>query len=82
MKKLLLTMAALSLTSFSFAQDFGFGDSDFGGSDDFGGSSFEESSAPSVAISGEVGASEGLGAEPKMKRLARRTHKAIKRHTI
>ena len=50
-------MAALSLTSFSFAQDFGFGDSDFGGSDDFGGSSFEESSAPSVAISGEVGAS-------------------------
>ena len=57
MKKLLLTMAALSLTSFSFAQDFGFGDSDFGGSDDFGGSSFEESSAPSVAISGEVGAS-------------------------
>ena len=57
MKKLLLTMAALSLTSFSFAQDFGFGDSDFGGSDDFGGSSFEESSAPTVAISGEVGAS-------------------------
>lgn len=51
-------MAALSLTSFSFAQDFGFGDSDFGSSDDFGSSSFEESSsAPTVAISGEVGAS-------------------------
>ena len=57
MKKLLLTMAALSLTSFSFAQDFGFGDSDFGGGDDFGSSSFEESSAPSVTIGGEVGAS-------------------------
>ena len=67
MKKLLLTMAALSLTSFSFAQDFGFGDSDFGGSDDFGGSSFEESSAPSVAISGEVGASARAWGGPKNK---------------
>ena len=56
MKKILFTMAALSLASFSFAQDFGFGDSEFGSSDDFSGSGFEESSSPAVAISGEVGA--------------------------
>ena len=56
MKKILFTMAALSLASFSFAQDFGFGDSEFGSNDDFSGSGFEESSSPAVAISGEVGA--------------------------
>ena len=52
MKKILFTLAALSLTSFSFAQEFDFGGSD---SSDFGGS-IEESSAPAVTISGEVGA--------------------------
>ena len=52
MKKILFTLAALSLTSFSFAQEFDFGGSDSG---DFGGS-IEESSAPAVTISGEVGA--------------------------
>ncbi len=53
MKKIIFTLAALSLATFSFADDF-----DFGGDsgDDFGGSSFEESSTPAVAISGEVGA--------------------------
>ncbi len=56
MKKLLFTLAALSLSSFTFAQDFGFGgDSLTGGSDDFGGG-FEESSSPAVTITGEVGA--------------------------
>ena len=55
MKKILFTLAALSLASVSFAQDFGFG-GDMGGSDDFEGGSFEESSAPAVTISGEVGA--------------------------
>jgi len=52
MKKILFTLAALSLASFTFAQDFDFGGSD---SSDFGGS-IEESSAPAVTISGEVGA--------------------------
>lgn len=55
MKKILFTIAALSLASFTFADDFGFGD-DMSSSEDFGGSSFEESSAPAVAISGEFGA--------------------------
>ena len=44
-------MAALSLTSFTFAQNYGFGDSDFGSGS---GDSYEES-APAVTISGEVG---------------------------
>ena len=52
MKKILFTLAALSLASFTFAQEFDFGGSD---SSDFGGS-IEESSAPAVTISGEVGA--------------------------
>lgn len=53
MKKILLsTLAALSITAFTFADDFGFGD-DMGSSDDFGSS---ESSVPAVTISGEVGA--------------------------
>ncbi|MBQ4377680.1 MAG: hypothetical protein II821_00575 [Treponema sp.] len=51
MKKLIFTLTALSLASFSFAQDFGFGDSV--GSE--GG--FEEETTPSVVWSGEVGAS-------------------------
>ena len=53
MKKIIFTLAALSFAAFSFADDF-----DFGGDsgDDFGGSSFEESSAPAVTVSGEVGA--------------------------
>ena len=53
MKKIIFALAALSLATFSFADDF-----DFGGDsgDDLGGSSFEESSTPAVAISGEVGA--------------------------
>ena len=52
MKKIIFTLAAVSLASFSFAQDF-----DFGGSDDFGSdSSYEESTPSSVTISGEVGA--------------------------
>ena len=53
MKKIIFTLAALSLATFSFADDF-----DFGGDsgDDFGGSSFEESSTPAVTVSGEVGA--------------------------
>ncbi len=55
MKKILFTIAALLLASFTFADDFGFGD-DMSSSEDFGGSSFEESSAPAVAISGEFGA--------------------------
>ena len=55
MKKIIFTLAAISLASFSFAQDFGFGD-DMGGSDDFGSSGFEESASPAVTISGEVGA--------------------------
>ncbi|MBP3773424.1 MAG: hypothetical protein J6I53_12195 [Treponema sp.] len=57
MKKILFTMAVLSLASLSFSQDFGFGD-DFGGSDyssDFGSDSFD-SAEPTVSISGEVGA--------------------------
>ncbi|MBQ7539388.1 MAG: hypothetical protein IJT42_10520 [Treponema sp.] len=63
MKKILFTLAALSLTSFSFAQEFDFGGSDSG---DFGGS-IEESSAPAVTISGEVGADARawIGAENK-----------------
>lgn len=63
MKKILFTLAALSLTSFSFAQEFDFGGSD---SSDFGGS-IEESSAPAVTISGEVGADARawIGAENK-----------------
>lgn len=53
MKKIIFTLAALSLATFSFADDF-----DFGGEsgDDFGGSTFEESSSPAVTVSGEVGA--------------------------
>ncbi|WP_407426584.1 hypothetical protein [Treponema sp.] len=47
MKKIIFTLAAFSLASFTFAQDFGFEDSSSG---------FEESSTPSVAITGEVGA--------------------------
>ncbi len=63
MKKILFTLAALSLASFTFAQDFDFGGSD---SSDFGGS-IEESSAPAVTISGEVGAEARawIGAENK-----------------
>ncbi|MBP5283533.1 MAG: hypothetical protein J6Y93_02580 [Treponema sp.] len=49
MKKILFGFAALSLASLTFAQDF-----DFAGGDDMG--SFEESSSPAVAITGEVGA--------------------------
>ena len=52
MKKILFTLAAVSLASFSFAQDFGFGDEMGGG--DMG--SYEEESTPAVTISGEVGA--------------------------
>ena len=61
MKKILFTLAAVSLASFGFAQDFGFGDGDFGGGDFGGGDGFgggfEASSEPSVTISGEVGTS-------------------------
>ena len=56
MKKLIFAMAALSLASLSFAQEFDFGGGDdFGSGDDFSGG-FEESSTPAVTISGEVGA--------------------------
>ncbi len=48
MKKILFGFAALSLASLTFAQDF-----DFAGGDDMG--SFEESSTPAVAVTGEVG---------------------------
>ena len=50
MKKILFTLAAVSLASFSFAQDFGFGDEMGGG--DMG--SYEEESTPAVTISGEA----------------------------
>ena len=53
MKKIIFTIAALSLASFTFAQDFGFGDSSDFSSDSS--SSYEESTSPSVTISGEVG---------------------------
>ena len=55
MKKILVTLAAISLASFAFAQEFDFGGGDdFSGGDDFGGG-FEEESAPALSISGEVG---------------------------
>ena len=50
MKKILFTVTALSLAMFASAQEYGFGGDDFG-------SSYEESSEPSVTITGEVGTS-------------------------
>ena len=75
MKKIIFTLAALSLATFSFADDF-----DFGGDsgDDFGGSSFEESSTPAVAISGEVGAETRAWAGAKNKDSGKYDTKAYK----
>ena len=60
MKKILFTLAALSLATFSFADDFGFGEPMDGASEDFDGGDFgggfEESSSPVLTWSGEVGA--------------------------
>lgn len=75
MKKIIFTLAALSLATFSFADDF-----DFGGEsgDDFGGSTFEESSSPAVTVSGEVGAETRAWAGAKNKDSGKYDTKAYK----
>ena len=78
MKKIIFTLAALSFAAFSFADDF-----DFGGDsgDDFGGSSFEESSAPAVTVSGEVGAETRAWIGTPAKKTAENVNKGITHDT-
>ena len=75
MKKILFTVTALSLAMFASAQEYGFGGDDFG-------SSYEESSEPSVTITGEVGTSARgwIGTSPSEEDLAEDSSLAYDSH--